>query len=348
VPTPDSRPVADKGNPDRSPAPQDTSHHNPGLGLALLATGYVIMSITDGVAKLMTAEIAPGEIAWARYVFASLLAIPVVVAISGWRSLLPKRFFANLFRGVMIGSGSAMTFIALQKIPLADAAAIFFIQPFILTILSVIFEGEKVGWRRWSAIAIGFAGALLVIQPSFEEFGFYALLQAMSAACFAGFMLLNRRLRDTAPPLSLQAFSSLAGALVLSLMLVAGSVVEITVFTFTMPTTQQWAILAAFGGAAAVGHSLMVIAFRYATPAVVAPTAYVQILSATIFGYFVFGDFPTLMKWIGIAIIVACGIYVFRRETRVTRGRYGAARIPAAPWWRSGPAASEDRRRSPV
>jgi drug/metabolite transporter (DMT)-like permease len=80
-------------------------------------------------------------------------------------------------------------------------------------------------------------------------------------------------------------------------------------------------ILAAFGGAAAVGHTLMVVAFRYATPAVVAPTAYVQIISATIFGYFVFGDFPTLMKWIGIAIIVACGIYVFRRETRVRARR---------------------------
>jgi drug/metabolite transporter (DMT)-like permease len=321
VDAPDLRQARGDGSPAQRPAPERSSHHNPGLGLSLLATGYVIMSITDGVAKLLTAEIAPGEIAWARYFFASVLAIPVVIAITGWRSLVPKRFLANLLRGVMIGSGSAMTFIALQKIPLADAAAIFFIQPFILTILSVIFEGEKVGWRRWSAIAIGFAGALLVIQPSFAEFGFYALLQAASAACFAGFMLLNRRLRDTGPPLSLQAFSSLAGALVLSLMLITGSVVDIPVFTFTMPTAQQWAILAAFGGSAAVGHSLMVIAFRYATPAVVAPTAYVQIIAATIFGYFVFGDFPNLMKWIGIAIIVACGIYVFRRETRVKAGR---------------------------
>jgi drug/metabolite transporter (DMT)-like permease len=303
------------------PEPQASSHHNPGLGLALLAIGYVIMSITDGVAKLLTSEIAPGEIAWARYVFASLLAVSVVIVVNGWRTLLPKRFLANLFRGVMIGSGSAMTFIALQKIPLADAAAIFFIQPFMLTILSVIFEHEKVGWRRWSAIAIGFAGAMLVIQPSFQEFGFYALLQAVSATCFAGFMLLNRRLRDTAPPLSLQAFSSLAGAMVLTLMLVIGTSTGVPVFTFTMPTPQQWVILAAFGGAAAVGHTLMVVAFRYATPAVVAPTAYVQIISATIFGYFVFGDFPNMTKWIGITIIVACGIYVFHRETRVRAGR---------------------------
>lgn len=300
-----------------APTPSAATAPNHGLGLGLLMIGYVIMSITDGIAKLLTSSIPPGEIAWARYIFASLLATPIVVALNGWRSLIPKRLAANIFRGVLIGSGSAMTFIALQKIPLADAAAIFFIQPFMLTILSVIFEREKVGWRRWSAIAIGFAGAMLVIQPSFAEFGAPALLQAVSATCFAGFMLLNRRLRDTAPPLSLQVFSSLAGSCVLTVMLITGTVIEMPVFTFTMPTPLQWLILAAFGGAAAVGHSLMVVAFRYATPAVVAPTAYVQILSATIFGYLVFGDFPNLTKWVGIAIVVVCGIYVFRRETRV-------------------------------
>jgi drug/metabolite transporter (DMT)-like permease len=305
---------------DPPPGSTDRGRHDPGLGLTILATGYVIMSLTDGVAKFLTAEIAPGEIAWARYLFMATLTLPFVVAINGWRSLLPDRIVANLMRGVLIGSGSAMTFIALQKIPLADSVAIFFIQPFLLTILSVIFEHEKVGWRRWSAIVIGFTGALLVIQPTFAEFGPYALLQALSAGCFAGFMLLNRRLRDTGPALSLQAFSSLTAACVLTILLVAGSVTEMPPFTFVMPTAPQWAMLAAFGGCAAIGHSLMVLAFRYATPAVVAPTAYVQIISATIFGYFVFGDFPNLMTWIGIAIVVACGIYVFHRETRVKAG----------------------------
>jgi len=317
VPPPDLPPIVANGSPEQPPVASGTTRHDPGLGLLLLATGYVIMSLTDGVAKLLTAEIAPGEIAWARYSFMAVLTLPFVVAVTGWRSFVPDRVFANLMRGVLIGSGSAMTFIALQKIPLADSVAIFFIQPFLLTILSVIFEHEKVGWRRWSAIAIGFAGALLVIQPTFAEFGPYALLQAASAACFAGFMLLNRRLRDTGPAMSLQAFSSLTGAVVLTLLLVAGSVAEIPAFTFVMPTLPQWAMLAAFGGCAAIGHSLMVLAFRYATPAVIAPTAYVQIISATVFGYVVFGDFPNLMTWIGIAIIVACGIYVFHRETRV-------------------------------
>jgi drug/metabolite transporter (DMT)-like permease len=298
----------------------DRGRHDPGLGLTLLATGYVIMSLTDGVAKFLTAEFAPGEIAWARYSFMATLTLPFVVAINGWRSLLPDRIVANLMRGVLIGLGSAMTFIALQKIPLADSVAIFFIQPFLLSILSMIFEHEKVGWRRWSAIVIGFGGALLVIQPTFAEFGPYALLQAASAACFAGFMLLNRRLRDTGPVMSLQAFSSLTGAVVLTLLLVGGSVADIPTFTFVMPTAPQWAMLAAFGGCAAIGHSLMVLAFRYATPAVIAPTAYVQIISATVFGYVVFGDFPNLKTWIGIVIIVSCGIYVFHRETRVKAG----------------------------
>jgi len=305
---------------DPQPAAQDRAGRDAGLGLVLLTSGYIIMSLTDGVAKILTAEIAPGEIAWARYFFQGILAVPFVVAATGWRSLIPDRVFGNLVRGVLTGTGSALTFIALQKMPLADAVAIFFIQPFLLTILSVIFEREKVGWRRWTAIAIGFSGALLVIQPSFAEFGTYALLPAGSAACFAAFMLLNRRLRYSGTAMSLQAFSSLAGALVLSLLLVAGSLTQVPAFTFVAPTLPQWGMLAAFGGFAAVGHYLMLVAFRYATPAVLAPTQYVQIISATAFGFIVFGDFPDLTRWIGIAIIVGCGIYVFRRETRVRAG----------------------------
>ncbi len=317
---PDLPPIVGNGSTEQPPVASGTTRHDPGLGLLLLATGYIIMSLTDGVAKILTAEIAPGEIAWARYFFQGILAAPFVVAATGWRSLIPDRVFANLMRGVLTAIGSAMTFIALKKMPLADATAIFFIQPFLLTILSVIFERERVGWRRWTAIVTGFTGALLVIQPSFSEFGVYALLPAGSAACFAGYMLLNRRLRDSGTAMSMQAFASLVSALTLTLLLVAGSLADVPAFTFVAPTLPQWGLLAAFGGCAAVGHYLMVVAFRYATPAVLAPTAYVQIISATCFGFLVFGDFPNLTKWVGIAVIVACGIYVFRRETRVRAG----------------------------
>jgi drug/metabolite transporter (DMT)-like permease len=290
--------------------------HAPGLGLAIMTTGFVIMSLTDGVAKFLAVDVPPGEIAWARFFFQCILTVPLVVAATGWRSLFPDRMFANAVRGVLMASGTAMFFIGLKKIPLADSAAIFFILPFVLTMLSAVFEGEKVGWRRWLAIAVGFGGALLVIQPSFAVFGPYALLPAGSALAFAVYMLLNRRLRGTGTGMALQTFASLAGVVTLTMLLIVGSLAGFSDFAIVAPTLPQWGWLAAIGALAALGHYLMIIAFHYATPAVLAPTQYVQIISATAFGYFVFDEFPDLSKWIGIVIVVACGIYVFHRETR--------------------------------
>lgn len=123
-----------------------TQHHSPtirdraapGLGLVLMASGFVIMSLTDGVAKFLADNVPPGEVAWARFLFQSILAVPLVVAATGWRSLIPYRPAANALRGVLLSTATAMFFIGLKKIPLADSAAIFFILPFLLTILSVL------------------------------------------------------------------------------------------------------------------------------------------------------------------------------------------------------------------
>lgn len=291
--------------------------HAPGLGLFIMTTGFMIMTITDGIAKFLTSDLPAGEIAWGRFFFQSLIALPLVVAISGWRSLVPRHVVGNLTRGLLMAATTALTFIALKKLPLADFVAIFFIQPFLLTILGAVFERERVGWRRWSAIAIGFGGALLVIQPSFAEFGLFSLLPVAAAMCFAVFMLLNRRLRGSGSAMAMQTFAGISGMVSLTILLIAGNVVGVSDFTIIIPTLPQWGLLATMGAIAALGHSLMIIAFRYATPVVLAPTQYSQIISSTVFGFIVFGDFPDLGKWIGISIIVACGIYVFHRETRV-------------------------------
>jgi drug/metabolite transporter (DMT)-like permease len=306
-----------------------TQHHSPtirdraapGLGLVLMASGFVIMSLTDGVAKFLADNVPPGEVAWARFLFQSILAVPLVVAATGWRSLIPYRPAANALRGVLLSTATAMFFIGLKKIPLADSAAIFFILPFLLTILSVIVDRERVGWRRWTAITIGFSGALLVIQPSFDEFGLFALFPAGAAANLSIFMMLNRRLRGTGSAMALQAFAGLAGTATLTAMLFVGSLVGAPEFTIVAPTLAQWGLLAGMGAFAALGHYLMIVAFRYATPAVLAPTQYAQIVSATAFGYLVFGNFPDFGQWIGIAVVVACGVYVFWRETRVMSQR---------------------------
>ena len=300
-----------------TPASLVHDRHAPGLGLLIMTTGFMIMTLTDGVAKFLTSEVPAGEIAWGRFFFQSLITLPLVIAISGWRSVVPRQIFGNVMRGLLMAGTTALTFIALKKLPLADFVAIFFIQPFLLTILGAVVEREKVGWRRWLAIVIGFGGALLVIQPSFAEFGLFSLLPVAAAVLFAIFMLLNRRLRGSGSAIAMQTFAGLTGMVSLAILLVGGSIAGVADFTIVIPTLPQWGLLAMMGAIAALGHSLMIVAFRYATPVVLAPTQYSQIISSTIFGFFVFGDFPDLGKWVGIVIIIACGIYVFRRETRV-------------------------------
>lgn len=282
-----------------------------------MTSAFIIMSLNDGVAKILALEMPPGEVAWARFFFQSILTLPLVVVATGWRSLIPYRPLGNAMRGVILGTATAMFFIGLKKIPLADSVAIFFIMPFLLTILSVVVEREKVGWRRWTAIVIGFGGALLVVQPSFHEFGLFALFPAGAAANLAVFMLLSRRLRHTGSAMALQAFASLAGTATLTALLFVGSLAGIPEFTVVSPTPGQWGLLVGMGAFAALGHSLMIVALGHATSAVLAPTQYAQILSATAFGYVVFGNFPDAGQWIGIAVIIACGIYVFWRETQV-------------------------------
>jgi len=300
----------------QSVSPEQRYHPSPARGLILMSIGIMLMPLTDGVAKFLSATIPPGEVAWGRFLFQALLTTPIVIALTGWRSLIPKQIWANALRGVLMAGGTTLFFIGLTRIPLADSVAIFFIQPFVLTILAVIFERERVGWRRWLAIAIGFGGAILVIRPSFAEFGPYALLPAISAVSFACFMLLNRRLRGTGGVIAMQGFASIAATVTMTLILVLGTSIGVESISFVAPTATEWGIIAGIGAFAALGHSLMVVAFRYTTPAVLAPTQYLQIISSTAFGFFVFGDFPDTGKWAGIAIIIACGIYIFWRETR--------------------------------
>lgn len=292
-----------------------------GRGLALYGAAMLMLPLADGIAKIMGSggAMSPGEVAWGRFMFHALLTLPMVVAFAGWGAIRPKQVWPNVLRGTLIAAGTTCFFVGLTKLPLADSTAIFFIQPLVLTIISAVFEKEQVGWRRWTAIAVGFAGALIVIRPSFSVFGPYALLPAVSAICFAFYMLLNRRQRGTDSPLTMQLAAGVAAFLAMSVFMVLGGLGGSSIFALSMPSAGEWAALAVMGAVAALAHMMIMFAFGMATGAVLAPCQFLQIVSATIFGLVVFGDFPDAGKWLGIAIVIACGAYVFWRETRRRR-----------------------------
>ena len=202
--------------------------------------------------------------------------------------------------------------------PVADAIAIFFIEPFILTILSAVIEKEQVGWRRWTAVATGFVGVLIVVQPSWAVFGPISLVPALGGALFAVYVLLNRRMSAYDTPATMQFTAGLSALFVMTLVPRRGLDASTCRASRPPPSGRgrsgSCLLMGVFGTS---GHLLFVQASRLAPSSLIAPMQYVEIVCAAILGYLVFGDFPTLGKWIGIAIIVGSGAYVFWRESRV-------------------------------
>lgn len=288
-------------------------------GMVVCAAGMLILPLMDAAAKWLSTEagVSPGQLTLARFAVQALASAPFVIVAAGFAGLWPKRPLLNLVRGAMLAIASLLFFLAIRYMPLADAIAVFFVEPLILTLLSVVFLGEKVGWRRLSAVIVGFVGALIVIQPSFSLFGPVSLLPLGTATLFASYLTLNRAagVRDSA--MVMQVAAGVGGVLVLLLANGVGTAAGIENLTLSLDFPPHvWALMILMGGLGMFGHHLVLLAFRVAPASLLAPFQYLEIVSATIAGLVLFGEFPELSKWIGIVMIVGAGLYVFWRERR--------------------------------
>ena len=197
-----------------------------------------------------------------------------------------------------------------------------------MTALSTVVLGERVGWRRWLAVAVGFVGALFIIRPSWAVFGTVALLPLGAAFLFAGYLLLTRRLRVEGSLLAAQFITGVAGTVALAFSLLAAGAVNPAEMRAVLPNGIQWLQMLGVGAVSFLAHGLVVLAFRHAPAATLAPLNYLEIVSATLLAYLVFGDFPAPPVWLGIAIIVGSGLYVAHRERR--RAALAAAGLSTA------------------
>ncbi len=287
-------------------------------GLTLFLVALVLLPGQDTIAKLLSADMSPGQVTWARFLFQVLLTLPFLLFFQGWRGLVPNRIGANALRGALLAAASTLYFIALKFMPLADALAIVFIQPFVLTILSAAIDKEHVGWHRRIAVVAGFVGVLIVVQPSWSVFGAASLIPVAAGICFAFYVLLNRRMSRFDTPLAMQLTAGLSGLLMLTLLLFAGWLGDVPeLLPSSAVGMRQVGLLVLMGIFGTGGHLLFVYASKHAPSSLIAPLQYGEIVFAVIFGYLVFGDFPSPPKWLGIAIIVGSGAYVFWRERRV-------------------------------
>ncbi len=290
------------------------SYDRPLLGITLMLGFCVLAPVGDAIAKILGQSVPIGQLVLVRFAVQALVLIPLVLLTRRMWRMRGRVLWLAFLRTVLhiLGIGAMVT--ALKYLPLADAIAIAFVMPFMMLILGKYVLGEEVGQRRIIACGVGFAGTLLVVQPSFAEVGWPALLPLFVAANFSAFMLVTRQIAKQTDPIGLQAVSGVMAVVLMAPVMWYFADSDVTQLTLIRPDSYEWTLLLAIGILGTAAHLLMTWSLRYAPSATLAPMQYLEIPFATILGLAVFGDLPDPLAGVGILIIMAAGLYVVFRE----------------------------------
>lgn len=292
-----------------------------GIGFALLS--YACFSTADAMVKLASGRFSVFQIAFTLSLFALLPVLLLTRGQGGLRALVPTRPKLVAMRALLTSACALLVWQAFAMMPLADGYAILFASPILVTALSVPLLGEQVGWRRWLAAGVGFAGVLIMIRPDFETLGLGHLLVAIGAVLGALSFIVLRKMgpHEKSAPILAGLFLTLA--LVTAPMALA---------SFTVPTPGELFVLAMAGLLQGAGQTGLVLATRETPAALVASFQYSQMLWAVLFGALVFGDMPAPVLFLGLAIVVVSGLYTMWRETvrrRPVTLTVGRGEVPA-------------------
>ena len=299
--------------------PPTAATDRPLQGVLLMIAFCVLAPLLDVCAKLAAETLPVGQITLARFVFQGLLMVPVAL-LMGLRWRVGRRMAGMLLIRAALLVASTYCFIAgIAVMPIADALAIVFVEPFILLLIGRLLFGDEVGPRRIAASVVGFGGAMLVIQPAFANFGLVVLYPLGTAVLFAAYMLVTRAMSSTLHPVTMQLHTSLAGIALCAPVIALAEGSGIGPLDPVMPQGVVWLWLFGVGFWAGASHICMTYALKFAPASTVAPLHYLEIPMAVLLGYLVFADFPNPLTWIGMVIIVGAGLYVIWREQVVAR-----------------------------
>ena len=284
-----------------------TQVHAPGIGIACMVASTMFITLNDAAVKWVSTGIPVGEIIFFRGLFALIVTGLFVWRTARLEALRVSNVGGLVARAACMVVGTFLFVTGLAAMPLADIVSIVFIGPLLITAMAPLLLGEQVGWHRWSAVGVGFAGMIVMLRPTGEGLYWIALLPV--GAAFTGALrdIITRRLSATDSSLAILIYStaavSAAGLLTLP-------------FGWRVPGLLDLALLA-FSGLMLFGaHFLMIEAFRYAQVAVVSPFKYVALVWAVMVGYLLWSDIPDQWTLTGGALIIASGLYVLHRETR--------------------------------
>jgi drug/metabolite transporter (DMT)-like permease len=297
-----------------APILQGQSQDRPSLGILLMIGFCAAAPLGDAIAKVLSDTVPLLQLLLVRFSAQAVLLLPFIWWAGHSLTMTPRMLKLTLLRTLLHIAGVGAMFTSLRYLPLADAVAIAFVMPFIMLLLGRMVLNEEVGPRRIIACTVGFVGTLLVVQPSFAEVGWPALLPVGVALIFALYMLVSRHIARECEPMVLQTVSGMMAMVMLGLVTIFTRNIAFQPFEIIMPQPRDIVLLATIGTLGTFAHLLMTWSLRFAPSATLAPMQYLEIPFATAFGWLIFHDLPNGLAAVGIAITMASGLYIVWRE----------------------------------
>jgi drug/metabolite transporter (DMT)-like permease len=276
------------------------------IGIGLVSAAYLLFSLLDGSAKWLVGTLPVIVVVWLRFVTHAVFAGVVLFPVRGLALVKTSHLRWHMLRALMFMAMTGINFWALQYLQLTVTASIFFSVPIMIALASAPLLGEKLDAGRWLAILAGFAGVLVIVRPGSAEFHPAMLAAVVNAILYAAFLLMTRRLAAYDSPETIQYLPAVGAAIGLTPFALAA---------WESPSGWlEWTVACLLGVLGGFGHYLLALAHRYAPSSVIAPFLYQQVIYMALFGYLVFGDVPSPAVWLGAAIVIASGLYLFYRE----------------------------------
>lgn len=306
----------------------DRYPNNFALGVTCITIGMATSSLMDATIKSMSADYPLHEIVMARSLVAVFLTLAIVHYEGGLHLLKTPHLFVHLSRGGLFVVANMTFYLAIAAMPLAEATAIFFISPLIITALSVPILGEKVGWRRWLGVLTGFAGVLIIIRPGFSSFSFFSLLPVVAAFAYATSQIIARRM-GSSEKASVKSFYIMLTFIVVSaafwLLFGDGALegrydsgLDFLFRPWQWPNEIDALKMLAIGILVTIVGYMLNQAYTVANASLVAPFEFVALPLAVFWGYLFWNHLPDIAATIGMVLIAGSAVYVFIREKRTT------------------------------
>ena len=278
--------------------------------IILNASAWMIVPVMDAFAKHLSISMDVFQIVWARYFFSALFTLSLMLIFYRRTLVWSKNPKLQLIRGFVLAFSTLCFFYAISIISLPKALTLAFVAPITCTAFSPIFLNEKVGIRRWSAVLVGFLGALIVIRPGFIEVNLATLAAVTCGICYGFYFIITRKLSTSDNSFLTLLFTSLVGLSISSLFVPS---------VWVKPSLTEWFLMALIGLIAAVAHLFLILSLKYADASKLAPLGYTEIITNILISYYFFHELPDNWTYLGLFIIVLSGLYISRREYLLTR-----------------------------